>query len=156
MIETRYRAVWPNGEMAIPPHTDKEEFFQEYDNANVDYKNMGIPSDFWPKVEVQEVEINELGWLGYQDYCERQFERENLKKTPPVTSGVEYVNQVEIPTGKHALEVPQPWQIEQVRKKAFGWSDPCIMCGQKFQTCPHNHSETAVYVEYIKKGPWFK
>lgn len=152
MIETHYRAVWPNGEIAIGMHIDKEEFFQEYDSANDGYKNMGIPSDFWPRVEVQEVEILEHDWVKWSDYTTA---RANVDVIPP-TSGPEYVNQIEVPTGKHALEVPQPWQIEQVRKKAFGWSDPCIMCGKKFQTCPHNHSETAVYVEYIKKGPWFK
>lgn len=155
MIETRYRAVWPNGELAPGGvYTDKEEFFRDYDDGNKQYESMGIPKEFWPKVEVEVVQVVEksTGWQSWGEY----LRQEQAQKKAPITSGVEYVNQVEVPTGKHALDVPQPWQIEQVKKKAFGWSDPCIMCGQKFQTCPHNHSETAVYVEYIKKGPWFK
>lgn len=148
MKRYEYRAVWPNGTPASDgPYEDKDLFFAEFDDRNNEYEKMGIPEEYRPKVEVREVEVIEHDWLTWGEHQRRQ-------KTPPVTSGPEYVNQVSVP--KHSIEVPQLWQINAVRTKAFGYSDPCIICGTKFQMCPHDTMETEAYVEYIKKGPWYK
>lgn len=143
----RFRSVWPNGVVAYVMD-DKEEFFQDFDENNNQYEKMGIPKEYRPHVEVQTLEVIEHPW--------ESFEKWRIKQNAPKpTSGPEYVNQVDVTRAKHSIDVPQLWQIEQVKKKKFGYGDPCILCGTKFQMCPHNTVETEMYVEYIKKGPWY-
>jgi hypothetical protein len=157
VIKTQFRAVWPNGTPCSDgEYEDKNDFFANFDDANAKYEEMGIPKEYRPHVEVREIEVIEksTGWMTWDEWNQTEDARRRANSTPPSTSGPEFVNQVSVP--KHSIEVPQPWQIEQVRKKAFGYGDPCIICGTKFQMCPHNTIETEAYVEYIKKGPWYK
>lgn len=43
-----------------------------------------------------------------------------------------------------------PRQIEQVKARAFGWDDPCIICGKRFRMCPHKLDEAEERIRYIQ------
>jgi hypothetical protein len=55
------------------------------------------------------------------------------------------------PAARHRQQVwePNPYQIERVRSRAWGWNDPCVICGGKFPQC-HDPYETESFVNRVK------
>lgn len=44
-----------------------------------------------------------------------------------------------------------PAIIDRVDAKRFGFGDPCVICGAKFNECPHSVYQTEDVIKYVKK-----
>ena len=146
-----YRCVWPNGNLvdAIRPSEDREKFFQFFDNYQNTLKRDGVPKEYRPKVEARIVERNVNQWKSYGEIEHELKLRQEEARRP------RHVQPVKEPSANGQIETtwgePTPQQIERVRRRQFGWTDPCVICGTRFIDCPHDGNVTEAFVNMVKR-----
>lgn len=156
-----YRAVWPNGDPALEAKTNREEFFKQFDKLVLELTNDGLPKAYRPVVKARIVEVVEHEWQNW-DEAERDLKNYD-EKAVRVTSGPKHVNPPDLGvnppvvkdweaqnTTPPNLPWPKPDQIERVRSNRLGVWDPCVICGQVFNHCPHTRFETEAFVGMVK------
>jgi hypothetical protein len=116
--------VWPNGE--VTDHGTYSRILERWCVIRDQLQGLSVPEAYWPKMEPY---------------------------TPAFPTPRDYTPQH--PEAKHRAQVwaPTPYQIERVRTRQFGWSDPCVICGGHFPQC-HEPWETEAFVNRVKA--WLK
>jgi hypothetical protein len=149
--DIEFRAVWPNGNLVDhvgEPKQNRENFFYLFDNYCNALQSLQVPREYFPRVEARIMEPDSR-WKMYGDIERELILRERMPKPE---------EPAQYPTAKHR-EPAHEWaptdrQIQQVKKRQFGWDDPCILCGVRFRECKHKPWETESYVNSVKE--WLK
>lgn len=143
-----YRAVWPNGVVIEGVvQDDKEEFFQWFDDFVLGLKNQGVPKEYCPRVECRIIEKVHHDWRSYGE-VEVELRRANEGPRHVVQPNPDPSANGQIVT---TWGEPTPQQIERVRRRQFGWGDPCVICGTRFIDCPHDGNVTEAFVTMVKR-----
>lgn len=147
-----YRAVWPNGNLvdACPPSEDKVSFFQNFDTYTATLKTEGVPKEYLPRVEGRLIDRTVNTWKSYGEIeHDLKLRQEEARRPRHVVSpGVDTQTNGQIQT---TWGEPTPQQIERVRRRQFGWHDPCVICGTRFIDCPHDGNVTEAFVTMVKR-----